>query len=177
MSYDIKSSKNIRERPTKELMQEYKQKEKEQKQMDRSQKEAIRENRRRDKLTSLQQRQQEQKMKLQEQVSVQKQKAEIKRLKQETGLVGKARRLQKQVEARKKSLSRKNVPKYDGSGRGTRANKGRGGCTTTRSTGKTKVPTKVYFINNIPYHYKNGKMVEIRITTSKPKKKKETWGL
>jgi len=32
--------------------------------------------------------------------------------------------------------SKKGVPKRDGSGRGTRANEGRGGCTTTRSKGR-----------------------------------------
>ena len=30
----------------------------------------------------------------------------------------------------------KNVPKRDGSGKGTRANKGRGGCAKPKSTGK-----------------------------------------
>jgi len=30
----------------------------------------------------------------------------------------------------------KNKPKRDGSGKGTRANKGRGGCKTPRKTGK-----------------------------------------
>ena len=30
----------------------------------------------------------------------------------------------------------KGTPKRDGSGRGTRTNRGRGGCTPTRSTGK-----------------------------------------
>jgi len=30
----------------------------------------------------------------------------------------------------------KGTPKRDGSGRGTRANRGRGGCTTTSKTGK-----------------------------------------
>jgi len=33
---------------------------------------------------------------------------------------------------------RKNKPKRDGSGRGIRANRGRGGCVTTRKTGKGK---------------------------------------
>jgi len=32
----------------------------------------------------------------------------------------------------------KGVPKRDGSGRGTRANKGRGGCKTTRKTGRNR---------------------------------------
>jgi len=32
----------------------------------------------------------------------------------------------------------KNKPKQDGSGRGSRANKGRGGCATTKKTGKGK---------------------------------------
>ena len=31
---------------------------------------------------------------------------------------------------------RKGTPKRDGSGRGTRANRGRGGCKTTRSKGR-----------------------------------------
>ena len=30
----------------------------------------------------------------------------------------------------------KGTPKRDGSGRGTRANRGRGGCSTTRRTGR-----------------------------------------
>ena len=30
----------------------------------------------------------------------------------------------------------KGTPKSDGSGKGTRANKGRGGCSTTKSTGQ-----------------------------------------
>ena len=30
------------------------------------------------------------------------------------------------------------VPKRDGSGRGTRANRGRGGCKTTRKTGRNR---------------------------------------
>jgi hypothetical protein len=30
----------------------------------------------------------------------------------------------------------KGIPKHDGSGRGIRANRGRGGCKRTRSTGK-----------------------------------------
>ena len=32
----------------------------------------------------------------------------------------------------------KGVPKRDGSGRGVRSNKGRGGCAPTRSTGRGK---------------------------------------
>ena len=32
----------------------------------------------------------------------------------------------------------KGKPKKDGSGKGTEANKGRGGCTTTKSIGKGK---------------------------------------
>ena len=37
----------------------------------------------------------------------------------------------------------KGTPKKDGSGRGTRANRGRGGCKTTRSTGKGRsIPRK-----------------------------------
>jgi len=32
----------------------------------------------------------------------------------------------------------KNKPKQDGSGKGSRANKGRGGCATTKKTGKGK---------------------------------------
>ena len=31
---------------------------------------------------------------------------------------------------------KKGTPKRDGSGRGNRANKGRGGCKTTRATGR-----------------------------------------
>jgi hypothetical protein len=33
-------------------------------------------------------------------------------------------------------MSNKGTPKKDGSGRGTRANRGRGGCKTTQRTGK-----------------------------------------
>ena len=33
-------------------------------------------------------------------------------------------------------ITKKGVPKRDGSGKGTRANKGRGGCSTTRSKGR-----------------------------------------
>ena len=33
----------------------------------------------------------------------------------------------------------KNTPKHDGSGKGVRANKGRGGCTTTKPTGKGRL--------------------------------------
>jgi len=33
-------------------------------------------------------------------------------------------------------MAKKETPKKDGSGKGTRANKGRGGCKTTRKTGK-----------------------------------------
>lgn len=33
-------------------------------------------------------------------------------------------------------MASKGVPKRDGSGKGVRANKGRGGCATTRRTGK-----------------------------------------
>ena len=32
----------------------------------------------------------------------------------------------------------KGTPKHDGSGKGKRANKGRGGCRTTQKTGKGK---------------------------------------
>ena len=32
----------------------------------------------------------------------------------------------------------KGTPKHDGSGRGVRANRGRGGCKSTRSTGRGK---------------------------------------
>jgi len=32
----------------------------------------------------------------------------------------------------------KNQPKRDGSGRGVRANRGRGGCTSTRSSGQRR---------------------------------------
>jgi len=33
-------------------------------------------------------------------------------------------------------MKRKGVPKRDGSGQGCRANRGRGGCTTTKKKGK-----------------------------------------
>lgn len=33
-------------------------------------------------------------------------------------------------------MSKKETPKQDGSGKGSRANRGRGGCSPTRSTGK-----------------------------------------
>ena len=33
-------------------------------------------------------------------------------------------------------MAKKGVPKRDGSGRGVRANKGRGGCKSTKATGK-----------------------------------------
>jgi hypothetical protein len=33
-------------------------------------------------------------------------------------------------------MARRNSPKRDGSGRGTRANRGRGGCSPTRRTGR-----------------------------------------
>ena len=36
----------------------------------------------------------------------------------------------------------KGKPKQDGSGGGNRANKGRGGCNTTRKTGQGKNPKK-----------------------------------
>jgi len=32
--------------------------------------------------------------------------------------------------------TKKGTPRRDGSGRGTRANRGRGGCVTTQSTGR-----------------------------------------
>jgi len=35
-------------------------------------------------------------------------------------------------------MAKKGVPKRDGSGGGTRANKGRGGCVDPKSTGKGK---------------------------------------
>ena len=34
--------------------------------------------------------------------------------------------------------TKKGTPKRDGSGKGTRSNRGRGGCKTTKSTGKGK---------------------------------------
>lgn len=33
-------------------------------------------------------------------------------------------------------MATKGIPKRDGSGKGTRANQGRGGCTTPRKTGQ-----------------------------------------
>jgi len=33
-------------------------------------------------------------------------------------------------------MAKKGTPKRDGSGKGIRANRGRGGCTTTRSIGR-----------------------------------------
>lgn len=33
-------------------------------------------------------------------------------------------------------MAKKGVPKRDGSGKGTRANRGRGGCATTKKTGQ-----------------------------------------
>lgn len=35
-------------------------------------------------------------------------------------------------------MAKKGVPKKDGSGKGRRDNKGRGGCTPTRKTGKSR---------------------------------------
>ena len=35
-------------------------------------------------------------------------------------------------------MTKKGSPKNDGSGKGTRANRGRGGCKTTRSKGRGK---------------------------------------
>jgi hypothetical protein len=37
---------------------------------------------------------------------------------------------------RKSRKSKKGIPKLDGSGRGTRANRGRGGCKSTRKKGR-----------------------------------------
>lgn len=39
-------------------------------------------------------------------------------------------------------MAKKGVPKRDGSGKGTRANRGRGGCKTTRKTGLGRNPKK-----------------------------------
>ena len=36
-------------------------------------------------------------------------------------------------------MAKKGTPKKDGTGRGTRANKGRGGCKTTQRIGKGRV--------------------------------------
>ena len=36
----------------------------------------------------------------------------------------------------KKVVAKKNAPKKDGSGKGTRANRGRGGCATTKENGQ-----------------------------------------
>ena len=33
-------------------------------------------------------------------------------------------------------MAKKGIPKKDGSGKGSRANRGRGGCKTTRQSGK-----------------------------------------
>ena len=33
-------------------------------------------------------------------------------------------------------MAKKGIPKHDGSGRGVRANRGRGGCKTTKKQGK-----------------------------------------
>lgn len=35
-------------------------------------------------------------------------------------------------------MAKKGTPKKDGSGKGTRANKGRGGCKTPRGSGKNR---------------------------------------
>ena len=42
---------------------------------------------------------------------------------------------QNQEIARRWKRKKKGVPKHDGSGRGVRANQGRGGCATTEPTG------------------------------------------
>lgn len=42
----------------------------------------------------------------------------------------------KKSTSKQSSTSKKGVPKRNGSGKGIRANKGRGGCKTTRSTGR-----------------------------------------
>lgn len=39
-------------------------------------------------------------------------------------------------------MAKKGVPKQDGSGRGNRSNKGRGGCVTPRKTGQGRNPKK-----------------------------------
>lgn len=41
-------------------------------------------------------------------------------------------------------MATKRVPKKDGSGRGVRANQGRGGCTTTRKTGGGRVRRQLW---------------------------------
>ena len=35
-------------------------------------------------------------------------------------------------------MKRKGIPKKDGSGKGIRANRGRGGCSTTKSKGRSR---------------------------------------
>jgi len=40
------------------------------------------------------------------------------------------------IDERSKLMTKKGVPKRDGSGGGTRKNRGRGGCTPTRKTGR-----------------------------------------
>jgi len=157
MSNDVRNIKNIRERPTKELMKEYKAKEREQKDIAKAHVEALREEKRRTKLGQLQQKRIEQKAKLQEQVSVQKQKAEIKRLKQETGLMGKARKLQQQLKARQLAM-KKRIPRDK-----------------KPSVKKPKIDGKVYIIKGVAYHYKSGRMIKVPIGRAKPKKKKDEW--
>lgn len=43
-----------------------------------------------------------------------------------------------------KEVAKKGIPKQDGSGNGTRDNKGRGGCETTQKVGKGQNPKKKY---------------------------------
>lgn len=157
---DIRNIKNVRERQTKELMKEYKAKEKEQKEISKLRKEASKEEKRRTQLSELQQKRSEQKAKLQEQISIQKQKAEIKRLKQETGLIGKAQKLQKQIKFRQLAMQKK-VPKAN----------------IKSSTTKSKTYGKIYIVKGIPYHYKGGKLVKVPVGKTKSKKKKEEWSL
>jgi hypothetical protein len=47
----------------------------------------------------------------------------------------------------KNKMVKKGVPKRDGSGRGVRANRGRGGCKETRKTGRGRN------VNNTPFQF------------------------
>lgn len=159
MSNDVRNIKNIREKPTHELMAEYKVKEKQQRELDKAHKEAIREEKRRGHIGKLQVKKTQQKAKLQEHMETQKQKAEIKRLRHETGMLGKAQKLHGQLKKRQFAMQKKR----------TRP--------TIKGSPKKKEFGKVYIIKGTPYHYKGGRLVKVPIGKTKTKKKKESWGL
>jgi hypothetical protein len=151
---DIRFKKSPKEKMT--ISDVAKIKEREQKEISKAHKQALREEQRREKLKTLKTKRQEQISQLEEKKEVARQKAEIRRLKQETSATRGVKTFYEKMKERQKAIqSRARQP------------------TTTTRTRKPKTKDKLYLIKGEYYRYTGTKFIKVPISKKTKKKKDE----